>query len=580
MSQIKPISAKYVCLDIVGYTHKRAVEAQLHIRDELDRIVKACIAENLPEDKEKPMYLPTGDGMCIALLNIHDPVDIHLLVALSILKGVSDYNNKTEREEYQFQVRIGIDARTDQIVTDINGNKNIAGAGINEAFRIMGLADDRQILVSQSVYGDLHNREKYSELFKFFVATVKHGVPLTVYQFTGKAEGLDNERIPEHIQKYSDFIRPAMALGLRKVYDFHDEALKIDILHDIDNARERIWLLGITLSEKIDITEHEFLKKLESKIDNEVEVKILLLDGLRSPAVFRTFLQSDCEDIRKMIEHEQKNRGGLKGINKIYERHSLFRNFTDAWEELELRFKFLDKARFYAHAPSCWMIIADDTAYFQPYTLGDQNNAPNRDCASSQMPIIKLQGETKPIRLVEDHFNKLWLTSDIDLFHMGARIEIKETLLWKVFEERFEWFEHIYGVLCETGGKERRKYPRQPCISPGAVATVRMEDGEKIDTNIVNMSRVSALLELKSVADLERFRSLSGGEEIIVRLDIPLRSENRPLRTRPSPKQRAAGDLVTNLLEPSNHKFKFIRKYIREDKKERKAYIALQAYKK
>lgn len=579
MSEAKPIPAKYICLDIVGYTHKRCVEAQLEIRDVLDEIVRTCIDENLPEDKEKIMYLPTGDGMCIALLNIYDPVDIHILVALNILKGVSERNSKTEDEELQFQVRIGIDARIDHIVTDINGNKNIAGVGINEAFRIMGVADEKQILVSRSVHEELKNWKKYGNLFKRYDAIVRHGVTLPVYQFTGEAEGLDNESVPKYIREYSDFMRPAMALGLRKVYDFHDKALKTDIINDIDKAEKRIWLLGVTLSEKIDITDPALLQKLENRIDNGVEVKILLLDGLRSPAVFRTFLESDCQDIRKMIDHERNNRGGLRGTNRIYNSHSLFRSFRNAWENLELRLKFLDKVRFYAHTPSCWLVIVDDKAYFQPYTLGDKSANPNSDSVSSQMPIIKIQGETNPVGLVEDHFNKLWLTSDIDLFHMGGRIEIKDTILWKVFEERFEWFEHIYGVLCESDGRERRKYPRQPCLSLGVVAIVTMaSEDEKINTKIVNMSHESALLELKSVEDLERFPSLAEGEEIILRLDIPLRA--RPPGTRRSPKVLAAEYLVKNLLEPSSHKFKFIKGFIRKDKKEKKAYIRLQAYKK
>lgn len=577
MSEGKPISAKYICLDIVEYTYNRPVEAQLDIRDKLDEIVKISIARNLPEDKEKLKYLPTGDGMCIALLNIYDPVDIHLLVALSILKGVSDYNNTTEDEEFQFQVRIGIDARTDQIVTDINGNENIAGAGINEAFRIMGVADGKQILVSQSVYGELCNSRKYRTLFKRFGAIVRHGIPLTVYQFTGEAEGLDNEKVPKHIQEYSDFIRPAITLGLKKVYDFRDEAVKAEIIQDIDNAKARVWLLGVGLSEKLDIKDHTLLQKLESKINDAVEVKILLLNGLQSPAVFRTFLESSCEDISKIIETERTNRRGLR-TNKTYSEHSLYRSFKNAWEELELRLKFQDKVRFYAHAPSCWLAIVDDKAYFQPYTFGDQTNDSNSRSSSSQMPIIKLQGQTEPFGLVEDHFSKLWLTSDVDLFHMGARIKIKETILSKVFEERFEWFEHIYGVVCESAGKDRRNYPRQPCISPRMVATVRMEDGQKIDTKIVNMSHDSALLELKSAADSERFPSLAKDKEIIVRLDI--RSGKRSSKSyRSSAKDLAAEYLVKKLLEPSNHKFKFIRKYIREDEKERNAYIALQAYK-
>lgn len=55
---------------------------------------------------------------------------------------------------------MGINTNADNLVTDINGARNLAGAGINIAQRVMDSADGNQILVSHSVYDTLRDREK------------------------------------------------------------------------------------------------------------------------------------------------------------------------------------------------------------------------------------------------------------------------------------------------------------------------------------------------------------------------------------------------------------------------------------
>jgi hypothetical protein len=82
-----------------------------------------------------------------------------------------------------FQVRVGINANLDNLVTDINGRRNIAGAGISLAQRIMSTADERQIMVGQVVYETLRHRERYMYAFRPYHATVKHNLSLPVFQF-------------------------------------------------------------------------------------------------------------------------------------------------------------------------------------------------------------------------------------------------------------------------------------------------------------------------------------------------------------------------------------------------------------
>lgn len=177
------VAAKYIFLDIVGFTHNRSTEAQADIVKYLNEIVSKTVKEkSIPEDKR--IFIPTGDGICIVLLSIEAPVDIHMQIALSILDHINSYNDSIQNETRQVQVRIGIDANTDTLVADINNQQNIAGAGISMASRIMNLADGNQILVGQAVYETLRHREKYTNAFKAFQATVKHGTQLSIHQFT------------------------------------------------------------------------------------------------------------------------------------------------------------------------------------------------------------------------------------------------------------------------------------------------------------------------------------------------------------------------------------------------------------
>ncbi len=182
MIEARTTPAKHIFLDVVGFTRARSVEAQTDIVGYLNSIVSGCLGQHdIPVDQR--ILLPTGDGLCIVLLNIEDPYDIHIQLALSILDKLHQHNaDRNLDESRKFMIRIGINANTDNLVTDINGRLNIAGRGINVAQRVMDKADGGQILVSQAVYETLQQREKYMNLFEGYVAKTKHGENVNVYQ--------------------------------------------------------------------------------------------------------------------------------------------------------------------------------------------------------------------------------------------------------------------------------------------------------------------------------------------------------------------------------------------------------------
>lgn len=185
MLEAKTIPAKYIFLNIAGFTRNRSVEAQADILQTLNSIVGSSINE-YGITKEDVIFLPSGDGICIALLNIESPYDIHLSIALSIIREVEKHNAGVIDKMRRFEVHIGIDAHTDNLVTDINGNQNIAGAGVNTASRLMNLASGNQILLSDTVYKTLHYHEKYISSFRSFKTKVKNNSDLFVHQFIGE----------------------------------------------------------------------------------------------------------------------------------------------------------------------------------------------------------------------------------------------------------------------------------------------------------------------------------------------------------------------------------------------------------
>ncbi|HEV2879889.1 MAG TPA: adenylate/guanylate cyclase domain-containing protein [Pyrinomonadaceae bacterium] len=587
----KEVQAKYICLDIEGYT-KRSVDAQLKIRSVLDDVVRECISkEFVPVNEENLMYLPTGDGMCIALLDTPSHVHIHLRVALSILSSLRKRNSQTEYKELEFDVRIGIHADTDYIVKDINGDDNLAGAGINTAFRVMSLADGGQILVSHDVFSDLVRVFRHQ--FRRFDLRVRHRVPMAVYQFLGEGDGL-NKDIPKAVEEqerddraYKSIIRPAVDLGLKKVYEFRNDEVGRELIEDINDARRKVWLLGAALSDNFNITDPNIINLLNRKIEERVDVSILLLDGFRSPAIFRALLESNREMSRSIIEADRR----LPNPNDPYLAHRVFKNFEDAYNELAKYPNFETAVRFYGHTPSCWLAIVDDKAYYQPYTFGDISDDP---AIGFQMPITKWQGRKTTFRILEDHYNKLWVTSDTDLFQTGTRLKAKAETIWKTFNKRGEdgskWFEHIHGILHSTNnpGVDKRTYSRQPCISLKLDAVITWEGGEETKAKVLDYSRKGVLLELAELTpESPLFSSLPehycpSGTEIIALLDIEPEGgwgnfEAKREKSLGLPPIDAVMRAVSAVIEADNE-FRYIRKEMPKPKG-RKLRVALQARK-
>ncbi len=207
MKKSKTVVGKYIFLDIVGYSHGRSVEAQSDIISIINKIVKEAM-QNLEINEKDRILIPTGDGMCIALLDMNEPFDVHIQLALKILDLLHKNNQSQPDEMRQFKVRIGVNENTDNLVIDVNGKKNVAGVGITEAKRIMDQGMGGHIFLGEAVYNNLKQREKYIDKFKAFPIIVKHDAKLDIYQYIDKTLEYVNSDAPDHL-KMGDMIRTA-----------------------------------------------------------------------------------------------------------------------------------------------------------------------------------------------------------------------------------------------------------------------------------------------------------------------------------------------------------------------------------
>jgi len=204
--EVNTIEVKHIFIDIVNYTYRRSVEAQTDLISYLNNFVKETIDQN-DIDSDSVIYIPTGDGMCISLLNVSNPYDIHIKISLEILEKISQHNLNQEDEMRKFHIRIGLNENIDNLIIDINGNKNISGSGINNASRIEGLCDYNQILVSDSIFDKLVHREKYMNSFYTYIAYVKHDIELKIHQYTNKELTYLNNSTPSKFKPREDQIQ-------------------------------------------------------------------------------------------------------------------------------------------------------------------------------------------------------------------------------------------------------------------------------------------------------------------------------------------------------------------------------------
>jgi len=175
-------------IDIVGYSKLRLNE-QRSLVEALNQIVRQTSEFQQAEAEGKLVRLPTGDGMALVFYNAPEaPVECALQIAHAL------------NQHSQLRVRMGVHSGPVSSVLDVNERRNIAGAGINLAQRVMDCGDAGHILLSKRAADDLeHSGKWHGYLHPLGECEVKHGLSLSVVNLYTDSAG--NRELPSKLKR-------------------------------------------------------------------------------------------------------------------------------------------------------------------------------------------------------------------------------------------------------------------------------------------------------------------------------------------------------------------------------------------
>ena len=174
-------------IDIVGYSKLLINEQSEHMQT-LREIARGTEQFRVAEAAGKLLRLPTGDG---GALVFRTSLEAPVLCALEISKELKSHP--------ELRVRMGIHSGPVNEISDLNGQANIAGAGINIAQRIMGCGDAGHILLSKHLAEDLEEYERWRPvLHDLGACEVKHSVRVGVINLYTDEVG--NRQLPKKFQ--------------------------------------------------------------------------------------------------------------------------------------------------------------------------------------------------------------------------------------------------------------------------------------------------------------------------------------------------------------------------------------------
>lgn len=152
-----------VFLDMIDYSKKPDSE-QIEVKTQFNALINHALKNIAQNDC---VILDTGDGAAIACNG--SPEDA-LFISLTIRDEILKNNRHSPAPLY---VRCGINLGPVRVVSDVDGQPNIIGDGINVARRVMRFAQPNQILVSRSYY-EMTSRLTQEVSQRFDYSDIKH----------------------------------------------------------------------------------------------------------------------------------------------------------------------------------------------------------------------------------------------------------------------------------------------------------------------------------------------------------------------------------------------------------------------
>jgi len=193
--------AHVLFVDIVGYS-KLSINDQRAAIAELTQAVRTSEQVQNAEAAARLIKIPTGDGMALVFYKSpEEPVECALEISRAL------------KENSKINLRMGVHSGPVSGVIDVNGQANLAGAGLNMAQRVMDCGDAGHILLSKRVADDLGEYEHWRPLLHDLgECEVKHGTRVLIVNLY--ADEVGNPQLPKKFQalkKHKARVRLAVA---------------------------------------------------------------------------------------------------------------------------------------------------------------------------------------------------------------------------------------------------------------------------------------------------------------------------------------------------------------------------------
>jgi hypothetical protein len=232
--------------------------------------------------------------------------------------------------------------------------------------------------------------------------------------------------------------------------------------NSIKNAQSRILILGVALKEELNIESRiaDIVQKMHA--NDGMDVRFLLMNPMTPPGVFRSIVETRPDVANEYLHNYKMMPENARGAENVYENSRLFVDCKQTFQNLDDPI-FLNRVRFYRRDPTMWMVLVDDDVYIENYTFGRAGATIGQFNMrlGGYMPVFKFEGpDTTPFKVLIDHFDVLWKTTQDDLFHMRLQYAKADDILTNdVFAHRLFSLMHVVDVL--KNNPDKRSSPRR-----------------------------------------------------------------------------------------------------------------------
>lgn len=288
--------------------------------------------------------------------------------------------------------------------------------------------------------------------------------------------------------------------GIEKISATRAE-LTVEIVSAIRNAEKEVLMIGVALHDTLN--RQNLAPLLARKCDAGVGVRLLLLDPVRTAAVFRSIVETQPHRVLDALSFRKTDHSRDK---HPYFDLPLYNRFTQSFKKIEDNPGLKNRVRYYGTSPLCWMIVADDTVFYKPYVYSrTKQQREGHDKAFDPMPVLVCrrtseEGKALCQHLIE-HFNVVWASSLVTHDMMAARKVGARHFIQQLFDDRSYQLRQILAGL----QSDQRKSPRERCLPPFLQLQVSWTDNTLGSTE----SRSADLMEYNADAIALKFEGIA-----------------------------------------------------------------------